>query len=88
MPIISPDVMEEEIMRRKLLLAAVALVLTAGCAARKTEATKHLTERQRDSILAQTPLPGAGVVGRALDASDRQAARAATMDAQTDSLPR
>ena len=75
-------------MHRRVLAVAVALSLTAGCSAQKTEATKSLTERQRDSILAQEPIPGASVVGRALDASDREAARAATLNAQTDSLPR
>ena len=75
-------------MRWEVLSVALALVLTAGCSARKTEAPKELTERQRDSILARTPLPGASVVGRALDATDREAARATTVGAQTDSLPR
>jgi len=75
-------------MRTALFLAAAALALTAGCSAGNSGTTKNLTERQRDSILAREPLPGASVVGRALNVSDREAARAARMNAQTDSMPR
>ena len=73
-------------MRRILLLAAATLALTAGCSGKKPEVTKDLTERQRDSILAQSRLPGASVVGHALNATDREASRAASLDAQVDSL--
>ncbi len=75
-------------MRRMLALAAIALALAAGCTSRKSEVTKDLTERQRDSILARSGLPGAGAVGSALKASDREASRASSRDAQVDSLPR
>jgi hypothetical protein len=74
-------------MRRILILAAATLALVAGCSAKKSEVTKDLTERQRDSILAQSPLPGAGAVGHAMKAADREASRAASLDAQVDSLP-
>jgi len=74
-------------MRTALFLAAV-LALTAGCSAGNSGTTKNLTERQRDSILAREPIPGAFVVGRALNASDREASRATRMNAQMDSLPR
>ena len=43
-----------------------------------------MSERQRDSTIAKSRLPGAGVVGRALAVSDSTAARAARLD----SLPR
>ena len=74
-------------MRTALFLAGV-LALTAGCSAGNSGTTKNLTERQRDSILAREPIPGAFVVGRALNASDREASRASRMNAQVDSLPR
>jgi hypothetical protein len=45
-----------------------------------------LTDRQRDSILARSSLPGAQVVGRALDVSDKSADRAAAENAAADSL--
>ena len=75
-------------MRWTWLLAAGLLVLTAGCSGRKTDTARELTERQRDSILSRSRLPGAGAVGRALNASDRATSRAANLDAQVDSLPR
>ena len=72
-------------------LAVVALltVLTSlgtGCTPRSQPAARApLTERQRDSVLARSGLPGAPVVGRALDVSDRATDRAAEM-AASDSM--
>jgi hypothetical protein len=61
--------------------AVCALLLATSCArSNHTQQTKQLTERQRDSILATEPIPGAPVVGSALKASDAEAARAAKMD--------
>lgn len=67
-------------MPRSVGWIAVCLLLTLSCAPSKAQQTKQLTERQRDSILATEPLPGASVVGSALKASDAAAARAAKMD--------
>jgi hypothetical protein len=54
------------------------MLCAAGCAPRSEPAARApLTERQRDSVLARSALPGAPVVGRALDLSDRAADRAA-----------
>ena len=39
-----------------------------------------LTRRQKDSIISTLPLPGAGAVGKALDAADAAKARAAVLD--------
>jgi hypothetical protein len=73
---------------RKTLVAALLLLLGAvSCAPRSGQASRApLTERQRDSVLARSSLPGASVVGRAMDVSDRAADRAAGMDAAADSL--
>jgi hypothetical protein len=75
-----------------LILTALALLSPAGCSKPKPKpepaAKAPLTERQRDSLLAREPIPGAGGVGRALDLSDREAARAAGLGAQVDSLTR
>jgi hypothetical protein len=57
--------------------------LLAGCAKSEKTAKTPLTERQRDSILATEPIPGAPVVGAALRASDKASARAAGMDTLT-----
>jgi hypothetical protein len=65
---------------RSIRWIALVLLLLPSCARTTATPTKKLTERQRDSILATEPLPGASVVGSALKASDREAARAAKMD--------
>jgi hypothetical protein len=39
-----------------------------------------LTRRQKDSIVSTLPIPGAGAVGRALEASDLAAERALAHD--------
>lgn len=72
----------------RLLLATAALA-AAGCSARPSpEARAPRTERQRDSLISRSALPGAGVVGRALDESDRAARQAADIDSITGGLPR
>ena len=56
----------------------------AGCSpAGQDEAasTAELTRRQKDSIIAEMPLPGAAGVGRALDALEKTQVRAETHDA-------
>jgi hypothetical protein len=72
---------------RRLLATTALLVLGAlSCGPRSQQASRvPLTERQRDSVLARSSLPGASVVGRAMDVSDRAADRAAGSDA-ADSL--
>jgi len=71
----------------KPLLALILIVGCAGCAQHsRPTARVPLTERQRDSILAKSSLPGAPVVGRALNVSDQSAAHAAAENAATDSL--
>jgi hypothetical protein len=51
--------------------------LVVACSSSKPPAR---TERERDSTLAQSRLPGAKGVGAALKASDSAAARAARLD--------
>jgi len=67
-------------------IVVLALLLACGCAPKKAETKAQLTERQRDSVLATEPLPGASTVGAAMKASDKAAADAAKMNAQVDSL--
>jgi len=64
------------------LMVAVTLVMS-GCgerAARRQEAVDTLTQRQRDSLLSTMPVPGAGAVGKALEAADRARERAQQHD--------
>ncbi len=67
-------------------LALVALLLPLGaCSIPEPELAVDrdtLTRRQKDSITATLPLPGAGVVGRALKASDAAQARADRHEAE------
>jgi len=73
-----------------LVATLLAAVLVPGCGnVFDSDSVKSaLTEHQRDSVLAKSVLPGAGVVGRAMQASDRAAQRAAGLDASLDSLAR
>ena len=67
--------------RIALLLLVLALMSpAAGCSAPEKPAQAPLTQRQRDSVLATEPIPGAPVVGAALRTSDKASERAATMD--------
>ncbi len=67
-------------MRRRFGLVVLVALATLSCAKSTEQRTKTLTQRERDSILATENLPGASVVGRAMKASDAEAARAAKMD--------
>ena len=71
-------------MRRKIAACALVSIALAGCGGHEQKASKELTERQRDSIIAtEKALPGSGVVGRALAVSDSEAARAQRINDQT-----
>ena len=62
-----------------LALALVAALALASCA-QKSEPRRELTERERDSTLGKSAIPGAAAVTRTLEASDSAAARAGRMD--------
>ena len=70
-------------MRRALAILTVGLGL-AACSGERDRAYETavdtLTRRQKDSLISTMPAPGAGAVGRALDASDRARARAEALD--------
>ena len=59
-----------------LLLSALA---SSACQNRVTAGTGR-TERERDSIIGQSKVPGAGAVGRALQASDSAGSHNARLD--------
>ena len=69
-------------MKRALIVAvAVMGVWACGSSAGDTQsAADTLTRRQKDSLIATMPIPGAGAVGRAMDAVDRANARVADHD--------
>ncbi len=59
------------------IILLLLLVITAGCAGRRRAPR---TERERDSIIGQSRLPGAAGVKGALKVSDSAAARKARLD--------
>ena len=67
----------------KWVLAASFLALV-GCTGGGEDSGQldpdTLTRRQKDSILSTLPVPGAGAVGKALDAADAARARAERHD--------
>jgi hypothetical protein len=59
----------------------VLLLALVGCLSKSEEGSKPpRTERERDSILGNSQLPGARVVRRALGETDSAAARNARLD--------
>lgn len=71
-------------MHKIFIVILVSICLTACMKATDDSSKKKLTQHERDSILAETDLPGAGVVGKAIEASDSSAARAGRLDEQSD----
>jgi hypothetical protein len=65
-------------MRELVMLLALAV---GGCAPRgEAKPAAQKTERERDSVLGASKIPGAGGVGAALRVSDSAAARRARED--------
>jgi len=65
------------------MIALVLLVLcAAGCTGKATEreSRRAPTERERDSLIARSRLPGAPGVASALSAADSASARARRLD--------
>lgn len=55
-----------------LFVALASAAFLGGCSADSGE-RRSLTQRERDSTIAASPLPGAGTVGKALEISDSAA---------------
>ena len=68
----------QEANRMLRILLIILIVLAFGNCSEKTSdnSSKKLTQQQRDSVLAESDLPGARVVGKAIAVSDSAAARA------------
>lgn len=70
-------------MSKRIAILAAALVGLSACAQRDAEyqaAVDTLTRAQKDSLIATMPIPGAGGVGRAIDAARDANARAQAHD--------
>jgi hypothetical protein len=59
--------------------AILSLALVA-CAKDDTQQTTTRTEREKDSLIARSPIPGAKAVGKAMSVADSAAARGARID--------
>ncbi|HYL28531.1 MAG TPA: hypothetical protein VEU27_01285 [Gemmatimonadales bacterium] len=57
-----------------------ALLLLAACSTSNGTAGTGRTERERDSIIGHSKVPGAGAVQKALDVSDSAQHRQAALD--------
>ncbi len=67
--------------RTWIVAAAVLCVVACGQSAGDTaNSADTLTRRQKDSLIATMPIPGARGVGRALDAQDRSRERSDALD--------
>ena len=67
--------------KRTLVIGSALLLLTlVACAKEDTSQTSTRTEREKDSILAGSQIPGAKAVKKTMTAADSVAARAARID--------
>jgi hypothetical protein len=68
------------------ILAILATIALAGCGAPPagSKPRDQMTQREKDSILAESNLPGSGVVRKAINVSDAQKRRAAAYDSAGD----
>ena len=66
----------------RFLGAVACLALAMGCGSGKSDQTARdtLTERQKDSILANSKIPNARAVGSAMRAADSTSARVRQAD--------
>jgi hypothetical protein len=67
----------------KAILRVVPICLVVACGSDKSSQTVNrdtLTERQKDSILANSKIPNARAIGRAMNAADSMSARIRTSD--------
>ena len=60
---------------RVYLVFALVAACGLGACAQKQSSTRTLTERERDSTLGKSVIPGGAAVTRALEESDSAAAR-------------
>ena len=68
---------------KRALLAVAAVLLVTSCSKPKETAANNrdtMTQRQKDSVLAQSSMPGAKGVGMALKTADSLKARQAALD--------
>lgn len=60
---------------RKLLVAALALLGSVACTQQDSQTTTTRSEREKDSLIARSPIPGAKAVGKSMNVADSASAR-------------
>ena len=65
---------------RAILATCSLAILATACAGPDRQSADTLTRREKDSIVAESGLPGAGGVRGAMTGADSAAARAARLD--------
>ena len=72
-------------MMHRIFIVILMLAAISACTGTATDSSKKkLTQHERDSILAESDLPGANVVGKAMEVSDSLTVRARQLDEQFD----
>ena len=66
--------------RTKGLALALLAAGVVACGTEETAKKQELTQREKDSVLAGSQIPGAKAVGKALRTADSAAARQARID--------
>jgi hypothetical protein len=67
--------------RRGLLIGGALLTVSlAGCAKDEPDARANMTQREKDSLLARSPIPGAKAVGKSMTVADSATARMNRID--------
>lgn len=61
----------------KLLITVLSFLVIMGCSGGREDKSGggELSRSERDSVLSESAVPGAGAVGRALEAADSASAR-------------
>lgn len=73
------------VMRMLFSLAAIMVIMAAcGAPLGDSKPRDQMSQREKDSIVAASHLPGSGVVRKALAVSDAQKRRAAAYDSASD----
>jgi hypothetical protein len=74
-------------MRNSLRWIVPLVIALAACnrAGDGSQPRDRMSQREKDSVLSESGIPGANVVGRAMAASDSSAARTSVLDSASDS---
>ena len=70
-------------MRKSVLSAAILAAALSACAAEPPPIAKRrseMSQRERDSTIAASGLPGSSIVKKGMSMADREAKRAAALD--------